>query len=58
MKSQEYDDNIADLVAFMSWMAEPVQLERKRLGVIVLIFLAIFTLVASRLNKAYWKDIH
>jgi len=57
MKSQEYDDNIADLVAFMSWMAEPVQLERKRLGVIVLIFLAIFTLVASRLNKAYWKDI-
>ena len=58
MKPQEYDDNIADLVAFMSWMAEPVQLERKRLGVIVLIFLAIFTLVAWRLNKAYWKDVH
>jgi ubiquinol-cytochrome c reductase cytochrome c1 subunit len=58
MKPQEYDDNMADLVAFMSWMAEPVQLERKRLGVIVLIFLAIFTLLASRLNKAYWKDIH
>lgn len=58
MKPQEYDDNIADLVAFMSWMAEPVQLERKRLGVIVLLFLAIFTLFAWRLNKAYWKDIH
>ena len=58
MKSQEYDDNIADLVAFMSWMAEPVQLERKRLGVVVLLFLAIFTLLAWRLNKAYWKDIH
>ena len=58
MKPQEYDDNMADLVAFLSWMAEPVQLERKRLGVIVLIFLAIFTLLAWRLNKSYWKDIH
>ena len=58
MKPQEYDDNMADLVAFMSWMAEPVQLERKRLGVVVLIFLAIFTLLAWRLNKAYWKDVH
>jgi ubiquinol-cytochrome c reductase cytochrome c1 subunit len=58
MKSQEYDDNIADLVAFMSWMAEPTQLQRKRIGVIVLLFLAIFTLIAWRLNKAYWKDIH
>ncbi|WP_207760235.1 cytochrome c1 [Polynucleobacter meluiroseus] len=58
MKPQEYDDNIADLVAFLSWMAEPAQLERKRLGVVVLLFLAIFTLVAWRLNKAYWKDVH
>ena len=58
MKSQEYDDNIADLVAFMSWMAEPVQLERKRLGVVVLLFLAFFSILAWRMNKAYWKDIH
>ncbi len=57
MKPQEYDDNIADLVSFMSWMAEPTQLQRKRIGVVVLLFLAIFTLVAWRLNKAYWKDI-
>ncbi len=57
MKPQEYDDNIADLVSFMSWMAEPTQLQRKRIGVVVLLFLAIFTLIAWRLNKAYWKDI-
>ena len=57
MKPQEYDDNIADLVAFMSWMAEPVQLERKRLGIFVLIFLAFFTFCAWKLNKAYWKNI-
>jgi ubiquinol-cytochrome c reductase cytochrome c1 subunit len=57
MKPQEYDDNIADLVSFMSWMAEPMQLQRKRIGVVVLLFLAIFTFVAWRLNKAYWKDV-
>ncbi len=57
MKPQEYDDNIADLVSFMSWMAEPTQLQRKRIGVVVLLCLAIFTLIAWRLNKAYWKDI-
>jgi ubiquinol-cytochrome c reductase cytochrome c1 subunit len=57
IKPQEYDDNIADLVSFMSWMAEPTQLQRKRIGVVVLLFLAIFTLIAWRLNKAYWKDI-
>jgi len=57
MKPQEFDENMADLVAFMAWMAEPVQLERKRIGVIVLMFLAVFTLLAWRLNKAYWKAI-
>lgn len=57
IKPQEYDDNIADLVSFMSWMAEPTQLQRKRIGVVVLLFLTIFTLLAWRLNKAYWKDI-
>jgi ubiquinol-cytochrome c reductase cytochrome c1 subunit len=58
VKQQEFDDQMGDLVAFMSWMGEPVQLERKRLGVIVLIFLAVFTIFAWRLNKAYWKSIH
>jgi ubiquinol-cytochrome c reductase cytochrome c1 subunit len=57
MKPQEYDDNVADLVAFMTWMSETVQLERKRIGVVVILFLAIFTLLAWRMNKAFWKDI-
>jgi ubiquinol-cytochrome c reductase cytochrome c1 subunit len=58
MSAQEYDSNIADLTAFLTWMSEPGQLERKRLGVIVLLFLAVFTVFAWRLNAAYWKSIH
>jgi len=54
---QQYDETVADLVAFMSWMSEPAQFHRVRLGVWVLIFLAVFTLIAWRLNAVYWKDV-
>lgn len=58
LNAQEFDSNMADLTAFLTWMSEPAQLERKRIGVIVLLFLAVFTVFAWRLNKAYWKSIH
>jgi ubiquinol-cytochrome c reductase cytochrome c1 subunit len=57
MTPLEYDDAVADLVAYLQWMAEPVQKYRVRLGVVVLIFLSIFTVIAWRLNAAYWKDV-
>jgi ubiquinol-cytochrome c reductase cytochrome c1 subunit len=44
-------------VAFLQWMAEPNQNDRKRLGVWVLLFLAVFTLIAWRLNASFWKDV-
>lgn len=57
MTPAEYNDAVADLVAFLQWMAEPVQGYRVRLGVWVLLFLAGFTVIAWRLNAAYWKDV-
>lgn len=57
MSQAEYDRNVVDLVAYMQWLAEPGRNDRIRLGVWVLIFLGVFTLVAWRLNAAYWKDI-
>lgn len=57
LSPQEYDSAVADLVAYLQWMAEPVQGQRVRLGVGVLIFLAIFTFIAWRLNAAFWKDV-
>jgi ubiquinol-cytochrome c reductase cytochrome c1 subunit len=53
----EFDNQMADLVGFMQWMAEPVQNTRVRIGVWVLIFLVVFTVIAWRLNAAYWKDV-
>ena len=54
----EYDAMVGDLVNYLVWMGEPAQLERKRLGLIVLAFLAVFFVVAYYLKKEFWKDIH
>jgi ubiquinol-cytochrome c reductase cytochrome c1 subunit len=57
LDARNYDVAVADLVAYLTWMAEPMAKDRIRLGVGVLIFLALFTLVAWRLNAAYWRDV-
>ncbi len=54
----EYDTAVRDLVAFLAYAAEPVQLERQRLGIYVLLFLAVFFVIAYALKKEYWKDVH
>ena len=57
LSQAEYDQNVGDLVAYLQWMAEPAQNSRVRIGVWVMIFLAAFTVVAWRLNAAFWKDV-
>jgi ubiquinol-cytochrome c reductase cytochrome c1 subunit len=41
----------------MSWMAEPVQTLRVRIGVGVMLFLLLFFFVTWRLNASYWKHV-
>jgi ubiquinol-cytochrome c reductase cytochrome c1 subunit len=53
----EFDESVANLVAYLNWMGEPAQAARTRLGVWVLLFLSVFTVMAWRLNAAFWKDI-
>jgi ubiquinol-cytochrome c reductase cytochrome c1 subunit len=57
LTERQYDDAVADLVAYLQWMGEPAQNQRFQLGVIVLIFLGFLTVFAWRLNAAYWKDV-
>jgi len=58
MSPEEYDAAMRDLVTFLAWTGEPMKLERQRLGVWVLLFLAVFTVLAYFLKKAYWEDVH
>jgi len=52
-----YDNQVGDLVAYLQWMGEPAQNTRKRLGVVVLIFMALLATLAWRLNASYWKEV-
>lgn len=54
----EYDAMVGDLVNYLVWMGEPAQVQRKQLGVIVLLFLAGFFVIAYYLKKEFWKDVH
>jgi ubiquinol-cytochrome c reductase cytochrome c1 subunit len=56
MTTAQYDNAVADLVGFMQWMAEPNQNSRVRIGAWVLLFLGVFTVIAWRLNAAFWKS--
>jgi ubiquinol-cytochrome c reductase cytochrome c1 subunit len=57
LSPQEYDEEVADLVAYLGWMAEPAQNTRKKLGVIVVLFMSVLALLAWRLNASYWKEV-
>jgi ubiquinol-cytochrome c reductase cytochrome c1 subunit len=57
LSKTEYDAAVADLVAYLQWMSEPAQNQRVRIGVWVLLFLGLFTVIAWRLNAAFWKDV-
>lgn len=57
MTPLQYDQAVGDLVNFLQWMGEPSQNTRVRVGVWVMLFLLVFTVIAWRLNAAYWKDI-
>nr|WP_296748047.1 cytochrome c1 [Thioalkalivibrio sp.] len=58
MSGPEYDRAIRDLVTFLSYVAEPMQVDRQRIGIYVMLFLLVFLAVAYLLKKEYWKDVH
>ncbi len=57
MTPLQYDQAVGDLVSYLQWMGEPAQNTRVRVGVWVLMFLGVFTVIAWRLNAAFWKDV-
>ena len=57
MTAEQYDQAVGDLVGYLQWMGEPAKATRIRVGVGVMVFLLFMTLIAWRLNAAYWKDV-
>lgn len=57
MIEQEFECMVRDLVNFLSYVAEPVKLQRYSLGIWVLGFLVILFIFAYLLKKEFWRDI-
>ncbi|EED36897.1 glutamyl-tRNA(Gln) amidotransferase A subunit [Luminiphilus syltensis NOR5-1B] len=58
MAPEEFDGVIYDLVNFLAYTAEPMKADRQRMGIYVLLFLAVFFIFAWLLSREYWKDVH
>jgi len=58
LKPEEYDAQVGDLVGYLQYMSEPVAEQRKRLGIFVLLGLAVLFAFAYALKREFWKDIH
>jgi ubiquinol-cytochrome c reductase cytochrome c1 subunit len=57
MTPLQYDQAVGDLVGYLSWMGEPAQNHRVRVGAWVMLFLLVLTFIVWRLNAAFWKDV-
>ena len=58
LSPDEYDDMVRDITNFLTYVGEPVKLERRSLGLYVLLFLGLMFLVSYYLKKEFWKDVH
>lgn len=58
LSPQDYDRLVADLVNYMSYMAEPARHDRIKIGLYTLLVLFVLIALSYTLKKAYWKDVH
>jgi ubiquinol-cytochrome c reductase cytochrome c1 subunit len=58
MTVSEYDKYVADLVNYLVYIGEPIANERKRIGMLVMIFLLGMLGLTYLLYREYWRDIH
>lgn len=54
----EFEETARDLTTFLQYVGEPASLQRTKLGVWVVLYLAFFTLLAYLVKHEYWKDVH
>ncbi len=57
LSSGEFDEFVRDTVNFLDYVAEPIQLKRQRLGILVIAFLIVFGIFAYLLKLEIWRDV-
>lgn len=57
LSPEDFDQTMTDLVNFLVYASEPARLQREHEGIWVLLFLAVFFVLAYWLKRMYWKDV-
>lgn len=57
LTEKEFQQFTRDIVNFLAYIGEPVQLKRRAMGGWVLAFLLVFFVLAVLLKKEYWSDV-
>ena len=57
LTQKQYEQEITDLVNFLTYVSEPAQLERYSIGLWVMIFLVFFVFITYLLKIEYWRDV-
>jgi ubiquinol-cytochrome c reductase cytochrome c1 subunit len=55
---EQFDGFVRDTVNFLDYVGDPAQVERRTIGLWVVLFLLLLSAFALALKKEYWKDVH
>ena len=58
LSEEEFERVVRDITNFLEYIGEPIQLERRALGVRVIAFLLIFLVIAYMLKREIWRGVH
>jgi ubiquinol-cytochrome c reductase cytochrome c1 subunit len=53
-----YKRAVSDLVNFLVYLGEPIQLKRHTIGAWVIVYLLVLLVVVYLMKREYWKDVH
>lgn len=56
-QAMEYQQQVEDLSAFLTWVSAPETAQRHRIGYWVVAFLSLFLVVLLILSRSYWKQV-
>jgi ubiquinol-cytochrome c reductase cytochrome c1 subunit len=58
LTAEQFDGFVRDTVNFLDYVGDPAQVERRNVGLWVVLFLLLLSAFALMLKKEYWKDVH
>lgn len=58
LNAEQFDTTVADITAWLKYTSDPSRLQRYALGIWVLPFLVVLSVLAYLLKRVYWRRIH